>query len=103
MLEDWGNPKISMVAHRSGGSSSTYVRKVMEAMTAMLPHFFFSGQFVGFSGSSGPSQSTQFGSISPAGCASASASFLLDVELLVLASRSSSLPCSASPRTSFPL
>ena len=42
----------------------TYVRKVIDAMTATLAHFNFSGQFTGFLGSSGPSQSTIFGSTS---------------------------------------
>lgn len=32
----------------------------------MFSHFFESGQFMGFSGSSGPSQSTIFGSTPPA-------------------------------------
>ena len=42
----------------------TCVRKVIDAMTATLAHFNFSDQFTGFLGSSGPSQSTMFGSTS---------------------------------------
>lgn len=57
----------------------------MEEMTATLPHLSFSDQFMGFAGSSGPSQSTMFGS-DPACCVSSS--FLLDDELGVPASRS---------------
>lgn len=57
----------------------------MEEMTATLPHLSFSDQFMGFAGSSGPSQSTMLGS-DPACCVSSS--FLLDDELRVPASRS---------------
>ena len=57
----------------------------MEEMTATLPHLSFSDQFMGFARSSGPSQSTMFGS-DPACCVSSS--FLLDDELRVPASRS---------------
>ena len=42
----------------------TCVRKVIDAMTATLAHFKFSDQLIGFLGSSGPSQSTMFGSAS---------------------------------------
>ena len=38
----------------------TYVRNVMLAIIAILPHFLLSFQFIGFWGSSGPSQSTTF-------------------------------------------
>ena len=40
----------------------TCVRKVIDAMTPTLAHFRVSDQFTGFFGSSGPSQSTMFGS-----------------------------------------
>jgi hypothetical protein len=43
------------------------VRKVMEEMTAMFPHFFFAGQFRALAGSSGVTQSTTFGSDGSAG------------------------------------
>ena len=42
----------------------TCVRNVIDAMTATLAHFKFSDQLIGFFGSSGPSQSTMFGSAS---------------------------------------
>lgn len=78
-------------------SMDAYVRKVMLATTAMLPHFIFDVQFLAFNGSSGPSQSTMFGSTGSSSFASAS--FLLDVDPLRLsaaksASKSTSLPCS---------
>lgn len=41
----------------------TYVKKVIEEIKAMLIHFLLAGQFNGFSGSSGPSQLTTFGSL----------------------------------------
>ena len=39
------------------------VMKVTAPSAAMIDHFFFGGQFRGFAGSSGPSQSTMFGSL----------------------------------------
>ncbi len=44
--------------------SVTCVKKVMDEITATLAHFNFSDQFMGLLGSSGPSQSTIFGSAS---------------------------------------
>jgi hypothetical protein len=38
------------------------VMKVTAPNAAMMDHFFFAGQFIGFAGSSGPSQSTTLGS-----------------------------------------
>lgn len=40
------------------------VRSVKAAISIMLVHFLFLDQFKGFSGSSGPSQSTKFASFS---------------------------------------
>lgn len=66
----------------------------MEAMTATLPHFNLADQFIGFCGSSEPSQFTMFGS--DTACSAASTSVLLDEELRRLpASRSTSLSSSA--------
>src|SRR5690242_2975450 len=39
------------------------VIKVTAPSAAIMDHFFFAGQFKGFAGSSGPSQSTTFGSL----------------------------------------
>ena len=64
------------------------MRKVMDDMIAMFPHFFLLDQLRAFVGSSGPSKSTRFGS-GASGCASSSA-FLLDAELRVCASMSAS-------------
>ena len=41
---------------------STCVMKVIKDMTATLPNFKASSQLMGFSGSSGPSHQTMFGS-----------------------------------------
>lgn len=65
----------------------------MEEMTATLPHFNLADQFIGFSGSSGPSQFTLFGSDTV--CSAASISVLLEEELSGLpVSRSTSLSTS---------
>ena len=63
----------------------TCVKKVMDEMTATLAHFNFSDQFMGFWGSSGPSQSTMFGFTS---LFVISGSLLLDSSLRWPASRS---------------
>ena len=63
----------------------TCVKKVTDEMTATLAHFSFSDQFMGFFGSSGPSQSTMFGSTS---CFVVSDSFLSEPSLRWPASRS---------------
>lgn len=57
---------ISNGLDKSGGAGP-YVRKVMEETTAMLDHFSFSDQLMGFAGSLGPSQETIFGSTGSAG------------------------------------
>ena len=79
--------QISIVLHE-GASRVTHVRKVMAAITATLAHFIFSGQFMGFLGSSGPSQSTMFVSTS---CLFASGSCLSESSLPWPASISISL------------
>lgn len=64
---------------------ATCVKKVMDEMTATLAHFNLSDQFMGFLGSSGPSQSTIFGSTS---VLVVSSSFLSESSLRWPASRS---------------
>ena len=65
----------------------TYVRNVMDEMTATLPHFSFLAQLYGLLGSSGPSHPTMLGSTS---VWSVSGTFLLDEEPRWAASRSTS-------------
>ena len=65
----------------------THVRKVMDEMTAILPHFSPPAQLYGLLGSSGPSHPTMLGSTS---VCSGSGSFLLDKEPRWAASRSTS-------------
>ena len=55
----------------------TYVRKVMKDMIATMPYLRPDGQLVGFSGSSGPSQSTRFGSLASSCFSSSTADKLL--------------------------
>ena len=68
---------------------ATCVKKVMEAMTAMLAALSFPDQFMGLLGSSGPSQPTMFGSTS-VGLVVMSDSFLYESSLRRPASRSDS-------------
>lgn len=66
------------------------MRHVIEEMTATLPRLNLADQFIGFCGSSGPSQLTTFGSRSA--CSVVSISILLEEELrLSSPSRSISL------------
>ena len=78
---------------KRGEGGHLYVRKVMDAMTAMLPHFFQADQLRLFVGSSGPSKSTISTSEGTCVCVSC-ASFLLGVKLLICASRSASFSSS---------
>ncbi len=88
--------QLSSGMERSQGES--YVRKVIDAMTATLPHFSFSDQLIGFWGSSFPSQSTMFGSTS---VFATSCSFSLDDDPRLPASRSISFSSSELASVAF--
>ena len=85
MEEAKGLLSISILYPMGEAWRFTCVKKVMDAMTATLAHFSFSDQFMGFWGSSGPSQSTIFGSAS---VFIVSGSFLSESSLRWPASRS---------------
>lgn len=72
----------------------------MDEMTATLAHFSFSDQFTGFLGSSGPSQSTMFGSTS---VFVVSGSFFSELSLRWPASRSISFSKVELAGDSFPV
>lgn len=62
MEEPSGLGSVSYPRPGVSGGRRTHATTVMMDRTAMLVHFFSSGQFIGFSGSSGPSQETTSGS-----------------------------------------
>ena len=85
-MEDAKGLRIIRLSHAKT-NYLTHVRKVMDEMTAILPHFRPPAQLFGLLGSSGPSHPTMLGSTS---VCSVSSSFLLDREPRWAASRSTS-------------
>ena len=99
MEEAKGLYHMSILASMEEVGKATYVRKVMDEMTATLAHFNLSDQLIGFLGSSGPSQSTTSGSTSGF---VVSGSFLSESSLRWPASRSISFSKSELAGDRFP-